>query len=330
MLYLDTPLSVKTALFSQAAALGASDIRLDIELSGVFPGHLQGQLGRLSGSGLPPADWSGVNQYMNLARRYHLRVLADLTSTPNYMAQCPRPMPPTQWYRCPPRDPAAWAREAGAIAAHARGLIDNFEIINEPDARWSFLGTAQQYAAVLSSAYRAIHAADPAARVALGGLGHVGAWGRRWMDAVLATPGADAIHRFDMANIHVRVPPSQAGGVVCSWRTYFAKKGFRGPLWVTETGYPADPAQQNDSGYQSGVPAQARWLASVIPTLLRAGAARVFVTLRDSGVGPYASEGVLASARALTPGFWFRRRPSFYTIQRRVDERAGTAGGSGC
>jgi hypothetical protein len=77
MLYLNTPVAAKETMFKEAAAVGGAVIRLDIELSGVFP----------NSSG--PPDWSGVDQYMRLARRYHLRVLADLTATPLYQANCP-------------------------------------------------------------------------------------------------------------------------------------------------------------------------------------------------------------------------------------------------
>jgi hypothetical protein len=334
MLYLETPLSAKRILFAQAAAMGASYIRLDIELSAVFPGpghDLAGTAGQtLEGLGRPghlalptSADWSGVDQYLRLARQYHLHVLADLMATPAYMAQCPPGTPESQWYRCPPRNPSRWGHYAGEIAAHTRGVINDFEVINEPDARWAFLGTPQQYARILSASYHAIHAAAPRAQVVLGGLRHIGTGGRRWMNAVLATPGADALHSFDVANIHVRVPPGQAGGVVCGWRSYFRRKGFGGPLWVTETGYPANPAQQKDRGYQGGPPSQARWLADVIPAMLRAGAQRVFVTERDSGHGPFASEGVLHTPRGLTSDLTVSRRPSFYSIQRQADEGPG-------
>jgi hypothetical protein len=76
MLYLDHPFSAKEAMFKAAAALGATTIRLDIALSGVFPD----QAG--------PPDWSGVDQYTLLARRYRLHVLADLLATAGYMADC--------------------------------------------------------------------------------------------------------------------------------------------------------------------------------------------------------------------------------------------------
>ena len=77
MLYLTHPYGAKRAMFREAAAVGASTIRVDVELSAIFPA--------------PPAapDWSGVDQYMALARIYHLRVLADLTATPNTASSPP-------------------------------------------------------------------------------------------------------------------------------------------------------------------------------------------------------------------------------------------------
>ena len=340
MLYLNTPFGAKQAMFAQAAAMGASEIRVDIELSAVFPVAEQPPKGSSSPlAGLPvvgrPApqgpndaptthpDWSGVDQYLQLARRYHLRVLADLTSTPSYMADCPAGTPRDQAYRCAPKDPGQWARAAGEIAAHTRGVIDDFEIINEPDGGWSFLGSPGQYAVVLAAAHDAIHVSDPGARVVLGGIMDTGPQGQQWMDAVLDTPGADAIHKFDVANIHVRGLAAQAGADVCQWRSYLAERGFAGPLWVTETGYPADSAQQFDPAFRGGALAQARWLSEAIPAMLAAGSARIFVTERDWGSGPYASEGVLQTPDPLTASPSVKRRLSFYVVQRLA--RAGRA-----
>ena len=303
MLYLTHPFSAKQAMFEEASAVGASTIRLDIELSGVFPDP----------NG--PPDWTGVDQYMFLAELYHLRVLADLLAPPWYEVDCPAGTAPSATDTCQPRDPSQWGRQAGMIAAHTRGVINDFEIVNEPDGRWAFLGTPQQYAAMLQASYNHIHAANPDARVALGGLMNIGPAGRTWLNAVLAAPGADARHKFDIANIHVRVAPAETGPVVCTWRRYFAAKGFTGPLWVTETGYPADASQQTDPGYQDGPTSQARYLANAIPDMIRAGATEVFVTERDTLSGPYASEGFLRTPDPLPAFPTYTRRPSFYTIQ---------------
>jgi hypothetical protein len=306
MLYLDHPLGAKRAMFREAAAVGASTIRVDVELSAIFPA--------------PPGapDWSGLDQYMSLARIYHLRVLADVLATPWYLADCPSGTAFDDTYLCPPSDDRAWGQEAGAVAAHTRGVIDDFEIINEPDGGWSFHGTAQKYAGILAASYEAIHAADPRARVALGGLENVGSYGPTWLHEVFATPGLDATHKFDIANIHVRTPEAGAAPTVARWRRYFSGLGFHGPMWVTETGYPADPAEQTDPSYRGGPGAQARYLSAAIPAMLAAGAAKVFLTERDALSGPYASEGVLDTDDPLTADPQYTRRPSFYAVRRLV------------
>jgi hypothetical protein len=193
-------------------------------------------------------------------------------------------------------------------------VINDFEIINEPDGSWAFLGTPHQYAQVLSASYDAIHRINTNAQVALGGL--MNSASHAWMDTMLATPGADAIDKFDIANIHVRTPnPADTGPVVRSWRRYFATNGFHGALWVTETGYPADPAWQTQQGYQGGPNAQARWMTTAIGHMLNAGAAIVFITERDAMTGRYASEGVLQSSDPLTANPAYARRPSFYAVR---------------
>src|SRR5579862_1449446 len=98
------------------------------------------------------------------------------------------------------------------------------------------------------------------------------------MSQVLATPGTNALHSFDIANIRVRGRANAVGGVVCTWRRYFASKGFRGPLWVTEAGY---PAYQSESAYTGGAASQAAYLRAAITSMIGAGAAKVFVAERD-------------------------------------------------
>jgi hypothetical protein len=313
MLYVTDPFGAEQAMFQQAAQLGASTIRLDIELSAVF-----------STPNGPP-DWTGVDQYMTLARQYHLRVLADLLATPSYLADCPAGTLFANTYQCPPFDPAAWGKLAGQIAAHTRGVINEFEIINEPDGGTSFTGTPQQYAQVLSASYAAIHAANPHAKVALGGLMNISPTGQQWINQVFNTPGADAIDKFDIANLHIRTNPTTAAAVVAGWKRYYAREGFHGPLWVTETGYPADPADQTEPGYQNGPGSQARWMTTAIPAMLNAGAAMVFVTERDTLTGPYASEGILQTQDPLPANPQITRRPSYYAIQALTQRLARTA-----
>jgi hypothetical protein len=86
-------------------------------------------------------------------------------------------------------------------------------------------------------------------------------------------------------------------------------------MWVTETGYPSDPAYQTDPGYRGGAASQAKWMSRVIPAMLGSGAAMVFVTERDSMSGRFASEGILECADPLTADPEYKLRPSFYAVR---------------
>lgn len=186
MIYADAPPTFKAAMFRHAAALGASSIRVDVSVAAIA---------RADGR----RDWSSLDAYMALARTYRLQVVGVLLDTPTWLAACPPRTPLLEIYRCPVSDPDRYARLAGEIAAHARGIIDDWEIRNEPDGRWAYLGTPRDYARELTAAAAAIHAANGRARVLLGGVMTLSS--RPWLRAVLRTGAARAI---DVANVHIR------------------------------------------------------------------------------------------------------------------------------
>jgi hypothetical protein len=277
MLQLDDPPSFMQAMFAEAAAMHASAIRVDVAPALVFANQSQ------------PPDFSGLDEVMSLAQAYHLRVVADLVTIPTWMADCATPASDTS--RCATADLPAYASAVSQIVSHADPVIRDWEVWNEPDTAAFFNGTPQQYAFMLRSARDAIKAVDPGEDVLLGGISGIAGMG--WLAQVFATPGADAAHAFDTANVHERGDLWSLASDLAAWRRFLASDGFTGPLWVTEHGYPSDPADQYDPGYTGGEGAQAAYLAASIPTLVDAGAAEVFVTERDNLGGQFASEGVL-------------------------------------
>jgi hypothetical protein len=193
--------------------------------------------------------------------------------------------------RCATDDLSDYGSMITQIVGHADPVVRDWEIWNEPDTGDYFNGTPQQYARMLRTAHDAIKQVDPQANVLLGGISRPA--GMSWLGQVFATPGADAAHAFDIANVHQRGQMISLAPSIAAWKLFLAGHGFLGPLWVTEHGYPSDPAYQYDPGYTSGPASQAAYLAASIPTLVDAGASEVFVTERDDLSGAYASEGVL-------------------------------------
>jgi hypothetical protein len=277
MLQLDDPPSFMEAMFEQAAVMHASAIRLDVAPALMFSSQSQAP------------DFSGLDEVTTLAQTYHLPVVADLVTIPTWLADCATPTSdPT---RCATDDLDAYGSVIGQIVSHADPVIRDWEVWNEPDTAAFFDGTPQQYAFMLRTAHDAIKAVDPGADVLLGGISGIA--GMNWLGQVLATPGADAVHAFDTANVHERGDLWSLAPDLDAWRRFLAAAGFAGPLWVTEHGYPSDPAFQYDPGYTGGEGAQAAYLAASVPTLVDAGAAAVLVTERDNLGGQFGSEGVL-------------------------------------
>ena len=305
-----TPSRLQDRLFEEAAASGARYVRVDVELHGIFGA---------TGTRDHP-DWRNLDAMIERARHYGVRVLGLIRGTPVWLSSCPnRPAP--QATICAPRDPKEWGRLAGEVAAHAQDSIDHWEILNEPDANWAFTGSAQDYARMLSASYDAIKASAPDAKVVFGGVERPR--DHDWIEEVLATPGADAAHKFDIAAVHLRLrlrnTLNELPQWLTGWRELLARHGFHGPIWVTEHGYPADPAFQWDPAFRGGDAAggqlaQAALLERSIPLLARAGAGQVFVTLRDNLYGEYLSEG-LVHIDDTQPGDPAARRPAFGAVR---------------
>ena len=279
MLQLNSPYPFMQTMFAEAAAMHTSAIRLDVAPALVFNDPAQ------------PPDFSGLDEIVALANAYHVQVVGVLMTIPWWIASCTSPKDISQMTLCGTDDLSDYESEIAAIVQRADPVISNWEIWNEPDEGNFFSGTPLQYASMLRAAHDTIKAIDSQANVLFGGIS--GLSGEEWLSQVFAAVGPDAAHAFDIANIHERNRLDSLAADVGSWKRFLAGYGFAGPLWVTEHGYPSDPASQYDPSYAAGAGSQAAFLSASIPTLLDAGASKVFVTERDNLGGQFASEGVL-------------------------------------
>jgi hypothetical protein len=205
-----TPAAMKERIFAESKAMGARFIRVDVELGGIFDAD---------GQPAHEANWARLDEVLELSRRYELPVLGILMSPPGSLS---------------PPDPQEFGRLAGEVAAYARDTITHWEVLNEPDGSWAFQGTPEQYAHMLRAAYDAISARAPEANVAMGGVMTPEDHG--WTQRMLATPGTDAAHAFDIANLHLRGNARTLPGQLAAWRGLLGGHGFSGPVWVTEHG----------------------------------------------------------------------------------------------
>jgi len=192
-------------------------------------------------------DWAPYDRLEALARRHGLLLFGNLAYAPAFHD---------------PRTPAgaqAYGAFAGAAARHFAGRVDFWQIWNEPNGGF-WQGTPEQYAQLLAGAGKAIHEANPNAKVL--GL-NMAFCDALWAEKILKLVPYDC---FDVACFHPYRPPSapeephdwwELDQYVKSWHRHdltpdyplvkmsfveqtgellkvLAKFGPPKPLWVTE------------------------------------------------------------------------------------------------
>lgn len=143
-----------------------------------------------------------------------------------------------------------WARFVNTTVARYRGRVGLWEIWNEPDMAFFWNGSVADYARLLKVGYLAAKAADPGARVAVGGQaywewtitrGIPHAWLRAFLDqtSLDATAPANAYY-FDVIPWHWYSRPSDILNKIADARSILAQRGIVGkPMLVNETNTPA-------------------------------------------------------------------------------------------
>lgn len=287
--------ATKDFLASAASASHAGMIRMDLTWSAVQPSP-------------PPApyDWSEVDASVQAAKKNNLDILALVAETPTWASSNPghpsaRSFPPAadRWDE--------WTAFIKAFVDRygARGTneIHYWEIWGEANDSGQWLGTPAEYARLYSVAYDAIKSSDPTAQVLMAGLNESKMPG--WLDSVLNDPTYPAKGKIDIIDVHIRGTVAHVQEAVPAWRDVFQTLGgvVNKPIWVTEFGFPSDPAFQSTWDNQfvganaaDGEQKQADYYNVVVPWLLNQGGVdRLFVTLRDipaSGT-PWESEGFI-------------------------------------
>ena len=111
-------------------------------------------------------DWSKLDILIGAAAQLNMPVLPYLCYTPKWAATEPDDR---DFWAQPPKDPAAFARFAAAVATRYRGKVLAWGLWNEADGVY-WKGSPEQLATMIREASAAIRAADPGAGVWMGGL----------------------------------------------------------------------------------------------------------------------------------------------------------------
>ncbi len=130
-------------------------------------------------------NFTGVDRVVREAQERGIKVLGILGTSP------PWANGGKEW-NFPPTDTAAWRNYVRTVAARYRGKVAAWEIWNEQNihAFWQPEPDAAQYMVLLAAASREIRAADPGAKIVMGGVAGLGSG---YLHACLGAGAADYI-----------------------------------------------------------------------------------------------------------------------------------------
>ena len=110
-------------------------------------------------------DWSEWDALFALLREAGVTPLPYVCYTPRWL----HPDDPKDYWRRP-AEAGRFASFVSALVRRYRGQAPSWELWNEPDNDFYWLGTAEQFARLVEAGAAAVRAGDPAARVVLGGM----------------------------------------------------------------------------------------------------------------------------------------------------------------
>lgn len=187
-------------------------------------------------------------------------------------------------------NPQRFAEFVSNVVDHYRHRVEYWEIWNEPDNRryWQPNPDPAAYANLLNVVYPAIKAANPDAKVLLGGVVPFD------LNFLRALQLYGAWNSFDIISLHPYVDPAspEAGQIAAAGvgavKALVDTPGFGAkPIWVTEFGWATGPSDRDPAG-RTNEDMQANYLVRGALLLYAAGAERViWYNLKDDPGNPY-------------------------------------------
>jgi hypothetical protein len=256
------------------------------------------------------------------SRSAGLAVEGILIGTPGW-ATAPGQRPgngvPRGLYLPPSNRRNLWADYVRRTVQHYRGVVRWWEIWNEPDLGFFWMGRARDYFRLLAVSFTVIRQSDPAARVIMAGMVDSSL---RFVASVLRTDRANHASAansgyFDIAAWHAYGPAAALYTNLQRLRALLDADGFgRARIWVTEDGFPASNP--------NGEPRQAAYILQTVAFAFAAGAERVLIYRASDDAEPK-SWGILTASGATRAGYVAFQEAAHYLTHVQAISYAPTA-----
>jgi hypothetical protein len=178
-------------------------------------------------------DWSVWDLLFKLLGDANIIPLPYVCYTPRWL----HPEDPKDYWR-QPAEPARFASFMASAVTRYRDQARSWELWNEPDNDYYWLGTVEQYAGLVKAGAEAVRRADPSARVVLGGMSK----GRSpFLEELLRRFGVGS--EVDVVNLHGYLETWAPGRAeeyparIEAVAQLVQERAPRADLWLAEFGY---------------------------------------------------------------------------------------------
>ncbi len=181
--------------------------------------------------------WERLDRIVDNARKAGVQILLPLQAPPTWAAS--EPASPGAYGPGANTAPARtedWTNYVAAVVTRYKGVIDGYEIWNEPNLKKFYTGTPERMAELTRQASEVIRRIDPAATLVCASI--TGDYGIPWLRRYLA--GGTGGH-CDVIGYHFYTrhqPPEVMLPTIAAVRKAMGDAGVRDkPLWNTESGW---------------------------------------------------------------------------------------------
>jgi hypothetical protein len=141
------------------------------------------------------------------------------------------------YWRSPPKDYNQFGKFVETLVNRYKPWIKTWEVWNEPDIEWFWLGTAADFAKLLKIGSDAVRRADPKATVVFGGLAHETNFLRTLFRDFGAGKYVDVVNIHNYNETWSGTPNEHVVHYVNLVADIIAQYGNGQPIWMAEVGY---------------------------------------------------------------------------------------------
>lgn len=182
-------------------------------------------------------DFAFWDAFVTMAvKDFHVRLIPYVAYTPRWAVRKELRNNEDHW-RHAPQNVHDWAVMLGTLARRYEGLIDSWELWNEPDNADYWRGTKEEFAGLLKVGAEAIRRVNPKLQVVLGGV----AWDVEFLESMFRDHGVAP--SIDVVNLHAYFETWHHAGLetlseyVGRAREIVGRYGEGEAIWLAEVGY---------------------------------------------------------------------------------------------